>query len=107
VARRLRDSGRPDTVPSLHARLRDYYAARAARYADRGRTHGHARHVVDALDRGDPVVLAGWELARYHLPQVRRGVHAFYQVGTDGRVVEVVARRDPNDPDSIVAWEEV
>lgn len=77
------------------------------RYADRGHADGHARHVVDALDRGDPVVLVGWELARYHRPEFRPGRHAFYRIEPNGRVLEVVVRRDPHEPLAIVGWDEV
>ncbi len=104
MARRLRDSG-PDAVLSLRAGLRVHFAARAVRNADRGRVDGHARHVVDALDAGERVVLAGWTLARFHLPEVHRGRHAFYRVEPDGRLLEVVARRDLLDGMSVVAWD--
>jgi len=53
------------------------------------------------------VVLVGWELARYHRPEFRPGRHAFYRIEPNGRVLEVVVRRDPHEPLAIVGWDEV
>lgn len=87
------------TVPVSHVRaaLRARFAAQVATYTGRtpiggGRpsaTNGHAPGVVAALDAGDPVVLASWELSGLGLPQVRPGVHAWFRVDPDGTVVEV------------------
>ncbi len=90
VARRVPDP-EPDG-PSLRDRLREHYADRLAPYA--GTPHffdGHAQDVVDALDAGEPAVLAGSELlahvgsCRRRSPRVRRRVPSPAATGRRGR----------------------
>jgi len=65
----------------------------------------HAAQLAD-LEAGRPIVVAGWQLVKY-LPALRRRHRAYYRLEPDGRVVEVVARRDPTDRMSIAGWDVV
>jgi hypothetical protein len=59
------------------------------------------------LRAGEPVVFPAWQLYPYDLPPVRTGKSGFYRLEPEGSVVEVLPRRDPNDPLTSVGWDEV
>src|SRR3954451_19805251 len=96
---------RAPRVGGLRERLLVAWEGKAARYS--ARVPSYFRLKLEPLRAGEPVVFYGWQLHGYGLPVVRRGVHGFYRVGPDGSVVEVVPRRDPRDPDSVVGYDEV
>src|SRR5436305_141532 len=74
-----------------------------------GRPHADRMYGRDLeqLRGGGPVVVPGWKLWRYRIPGVSQRLHAYYRLEPDGSVVEVVPRRDPSNPASILGWEEV
>lgn len=113
--RRVRDA--PPAAPpmSLRDRLLAKYEPADARFRDRGRVGtGLFGVLVDNLKAGRPVVLAGWQLRAVRPAEPARTVDGravaggtMYRVDPDGSVVEVVARRDPDDRMSIIGWDEV
>lgn len=117
MARRLRTDADGDQSATLRARLLAHYREQADRWGGvrldgsdaPPRRNTHAELLVEQIEAGGPVVLPGWALRRHVRPGgvVRRSVYAFYRVESDGRVVEVSARRDPTDPSSIIDWDEV
>jgi hypothetical protein len=99
----VRKHGAP-RVGGLRERLLEKYEARATRYST---VPAYYRLKLEPLRAGEPVVLSGWQLHGYGLPVVRTGQHGFYMVEPDGSVVEVVPRRDPRDPGSVIGYDEV
>lgn len=94
-----------EQTPKLREQMAAHYESLcASRPWARDRQYGQR---LDKLRSGEPLVLPGWALRRFHVPVVRRGAGAFYRVEPDGRVVEVIAVRDPADRMSIVDWAEV
>lgn len=87
---------------SLRAQLLRKFARRVERDRTLPFRDGHAAAVVKDLKAGRAVVLPGWELYRFDVPQVRRGTHAFYRVDRTGAVVEVVPVRANGE---ITGWE--
>jgi hypothetical protein len=73
----------------VRAELAAKWRARAAEYAERigmpPASDGEVR--ADALDRGEPVEVAGWELPRGLLPRgAAPGAPYFYVIEPDGSV---------------------
>src|SRR5690242_21642164 len=107
VARRVRAEGQPRG--ELRAALiADCEQAITGRQWAATHIYGPRLH---ALRAGEPLVLPGWALRaaaeRWGITvETRRGAWAYYRVEPDGRVVEVVARREPTDPTSITGWDE-
>lgn len=107
MARRVRSDAAAVTVPSVWRELKAKVDARAARrfnvdwYSVRDlRSAASAKEMAASR----PVVVAGWDLGA-HRPDPRSGTH--FRVYPTGRVVPVVARRDPEDHASIVGWDEM
>lgn len=68
---------------------------------------GYAQSRIEALEAGEPLVVAGYEIKIRPIHPPVDGQHVHYRVEPDGSVTPVVAVHDPDDPSTIADWREV